>query len=318
MNESMNLYYDFATSNKSFINMHKLLKDKGILNNKFMLNIFNTNLINVDPFNPNLTDDQINTIKMECTINPWYFLREVVRIPDIEGKVIRYKLDPSNIAQAHCMFCGFDTWTTKPRFNQLTVSSLLLLIWKLLFRNRQSINIQGKILNAAKLNIEKISVIIENLPDYLKFHNPNKELIRNNTSTIYAKSVNNYVRTRTDNFIGNINYIDDAAFIKNIKLIILDAKKSNGQRIITSTRNFYGKNTEKPIIDNSLKWNDLLFDANIEDIKYIVNATRTGLIYIEHNYKDLGLDEEWVKQQECYLNGSTSFEGEVLLLWKEQ
>ena len=81
------VYIDYNTRNKSFLEMHYFLKSKGIKNNAFFLSLYDTDLIGVDPFNPHLTTMMKQKILRECMINYWYFLREVARIPKIGGSI---------------------------------------------------------------------------------------------------------------------------------------------------------------------------------------------------------------------------------------
>lgn len=74
-------YVHLETKNRSFLEMHYYLKNIGIKNNAFMLKLYNTNLIGVDPYDPKLTPYQKAAILKECMDNCWYFIREVVRIP---------------------------------------------------------------------------------------------------------------------------------------------------------------------------------------------------------------------------------------------
>ena len=69
-------YYDTGTKNKSFLQVAKDLKQLGIKNYYFMLEIRDYTLIDVDPYSPNLTQDQVSRTMTECTRNLWYHLRE--------------------------------------------------------------------------------------------------------------------------------------------------------------------------------------------------------------------------------------------------
>ena len=77
------VYIHKTTTNKSFLAMHNLLKDLNITNNKFFLRIYDKKLIDIDPFSENLTYEQKARILKEIKINPWYFIREIIRIPRI-------------------------------------------------------------------------------------------------------------------------------------------------------------------------------------------------------------------------------------------
>jgi hypothetical protein len=116
-----NHYYDMGTSNRSFIQVAKDLHTLGVKNCYFMLEIYDISLINVDPYatdsngNTTLTKDQIARIINECIINPWYYLREICRIPEQGGGGIPYKANRGNIAQAWCFLHHLDSWLSLPR-----------------------------------------------------------------------------------------------------------------------------------------------------------------------------------------------------------
>ena len=116
-----NKLYDLGTPNKSFLQLAKDLKKLGIKNWYFMLEIYDPSVLTVDPYavdkngNTTLTKDQIARIVNECARNPWYFLREISRIPDQGGVATKYIANRGNIAQAFCIWKGYDSWLCLPR-----------------------------------------------------------------------------------------------------------------------------------------------------------------------------------------------------------
>lgn len=116
-----NHFYDMGTTNKSFLQVAKDLRTLGIKNCYFMLEIYDISLVNVDPYavdekgNTTLTKDQIARIINECVKNPWYYLREVCRIPESGGGGIPYKANRGNIAQTWCFLHHLDSWLSLPR-----------------------------------------------------------------------------------------------------------------------------------------------------------------------------------------------------------
>ena len=75
------VYYQMETTNKSFLEMHYFLKAKGIKKNKFFLILYDRDLAGVNPRDPNLNEMMKAKIFRECMVNFWYFIREVVIIP---------------------------------------------------------------------------------------------------------------------------------------------------------------------------------------------------------------------------------------------
>ena len=93
--------FQTTTKNTSFMNMHYFLKMKGIENNAFFLALYDTDLMNVDPRDPRLNTFWKAKILKECKFNYWYFLREVIRIPESGSEVgggSFYRLDRGNLA----------------------------------------------------------------------------------------------------------------------------------------------------------------------------------------------------------------------------
>ena len=114
-------FYDMGTKNKSFLEVAKDLKTLGIKNWYFMLEIYDISLVNIDPYavgkdgHTSLSKDQISRIMTECLKNPWYYLREIARIPDQGGTAVPYLANRGNIAQAWCIWKGIDSWLCLPR-----------------------------------------------------------------------------------------------------------------------------------------------------------------------------------------------------------
>ena len=112
--------YDWHTKNISFLDTYNDLYRLGIKNNKFFLRIFDTSLIGVDPYSPVLPKNVQIRIFMECMINPWYWLREILRIPE-DGKPIevgggtQYRIDRNNVAGWYLYLNGIDHYRSKPR-----------------------------------------------------------------------------------------------------------------------------------------------------------------------------------------------------------
>ena len=112
--------YDFKTKNKSFLNLYNDLYKLGIKNNKFFLKIYDRDLIGIDIYNQMLPLDMQMKVFLEILINPWYFLREVCRIPQ-DGKPIEpgggseFLADRNNIASWYCFLNGIDHYDSKSR-----------------------------------------------------------------------------------------------------------------------------------------------------------------------------------------------------------
>ena len=168
-------FYDLGTPNKSFLQLAKDLKTVGVKNYYFALQIYDYSLANVDPHacdkdgHTTLSRDQISRVLTECARNPWYFLREVVRIPDQGGTSVPYKANRGNIAQAWCIYRGIDSWLCLPRQQGKTQSALAFQVWMYIFGTSNStfifINKDG---DNAKTNLKRMQDIIDLLPEYMR------------------------------------------------------------------------------------------------------------------------------------------------------
>ena len=78
-----NRYYDFGTKNTSFLLTAQELKTLGIKNWYFMLEVKHPNLgvQDIDAYNKDITKEDVARICIECKQNPWFFFREVAKVP---------------------------------------------------------------------------------------------------------------------------------------------------------------------------------------------------------------------------------------------
>ena len=162
-------YVHLETSNKSFLSMHYYLKQLGIKNNAFMLKLYNTNLIGVNPYDPNLNAYQKAAILKECMDNCWYFMREVVRIP-VSGDNKPFILHRGNMAMSYLFLLNIDQITELPRQFYKTHSALVLLLWVYNFGSSNSQTLfYHKDFNSAKSLLRDLKEIRDVLPSYLQF-----------------------------------------------------------------------------------------------------------------------------------------------------
>ena len=119
------VYIQKNTKNRSFLAMYKILRDLGIKNNKFFLRLYDKALLDVDPFDEeHLSKEMKARIIREVKINPWYFFREIVRIPEtgnLSGTM--FKLHRGNLAELWCLLNNVNFILILPRQNFKTQSA---------------------------------------------------------------------------------------------------------------------------------------------------------------------------------------------------
>ena len=157
----------YNTTNNSFLKVHLFLKQKGIKNNAFFLELLDESLLNVDPFDEeNLTDEQKQRIIVECTRNFWYFCREIVRLP-VSG-LIKNELNLGNLCLFWCCLNNLNSFTVMPRQTGKTFGAMIFLTWILLFggNNTEMILFAQQQTNVTN-NLGRIKGIKRELPSYL-------------------------------------------------------------------------------------------------------------------------------------------------------
>lgn len=161
--------YDWDTPNKSFIDVHNQLKMRGIKNNAFHLILMNPALRGVDPYDPNLTVTQMMMIVQECQLNIFYFLREVVRIPEQgKGYPVPFRLDRGTLAALFCFANDINFYLIKPRQTGKSVGIDAMLAWAFKFgiTNGQFM-FAGNKEKTPKDNLKRMKQYISLLPSYI-------------------------------------------------------------------------------------------------------------------------------------------------------
>lgn len=313
---------DYDTKNASFIKMAMVLKDLGIKNNKFMLALYNPKLKGIDPYDPDLDSETQLMIAKEIKINPWYYLREVVRVPSqgaTDGSP--FILDRANLAFFWVYFNSIDIFETIPRQIGKTIAAMVLTSWVLFFAG-QATNI-GLFARGAALqveNVKRLKDIRDVLPHYLVKQSVNDT---NNKEGITYAALNNAYKTFTaqsevqsaiDQGRGQslaITHWDEFAFYKMNWLSFPAATattdtaaaqlKATGVPVCNIITTTAGRLDEKrgkyafKIRSQCLQFTEHLFDLKdhneLEDL--LIRNSENQMIYIEFGYKQLGKDEKW-------------------------
>lgn len=340
--------YHWSTKNKSFLVLHNDLKKLGVKNNKFFLRIYDTDLMTIDPYSPILPIDMQLKVILECMINPWYFLREICRIPEdgmpIEvGGGTQYQIDRTNVAAWYLFLNGIDHYASKPRQTGKTQDALTKFNWAYLFGalSSQMLFFNKDQENATK-NLYRMKCQRDMLPSWMQMRSVVTDDGKLDKGIENVKSMTNPVTKNSVTVMPSatskesamklgrgatapLMYYDEFDFIKyNIEIINAasfaysraseNATKnySAHSRIFTSTPgdldNMDGENATE-YISHMLKWDESMFDIPINKLKKIVNGPgRNRVVFVEHTWKQLKKSVEWYETQ-C---GLVSFNPEVI------
>ena len=327
-------YYLQNTTNKTFIRMHYLLKKMGIKNNSFFLALYQKELEGIDPTNiSQITPELAGKISVECKINPWYYFREVLRIPSQGGEAVPFMLNRANLALIWSFFNGIDFYLVQPRQTGKTISTQGIASWLT--------HIGGKGLTMAMYtkdntlreeNVNRLRRIRDILPPYLTHFNKLEDTT--NKQRLAYKSL----ETRYDTFVAQsdvmgadkigrggtvpIVHIDESEFFDNIRITYpvlagtmtaaIKQAKANGLPhgvIITSTAGRLENDSCQyciEMISKAMPFSESLYDCeNKEKLEELISLNSTNkLLYGQFSYLQLGLTDEWLKDAIARSNAS--------------
>lgn len=347
--------YQMTTNNQSFLDMHYWLKLHGIKNNKFFLVLYDTGLAGIDPRDPNLPREMALRVLRECMINPWYFLREIIRIPDQGGAVgggVRFKLDRGNLALMFGFCNNWNMFLELPRQFGKTTSALCWYLWVFNFKTTNTeIMFMNKKHDDSKMNLRRLKALRDTLPSYLQMsedfsmYGGKKLRATSNVETLSHPRNQNKITTKPGarskanaNGLGRgctmpIHWYDEFAFIAYNDIIYLAATpayktasqnaKANGKPygiLITTTP---GDLTTPEgtyafdMKDNATPFREEFYDWSFEDLEKLRQANNnSNFFYIRFTYRQLGKGEDYFKEMVKDLNKDwPAIRREVLLEW---
>ncbi len=342
-------FYDFKTKNKSFIDLYQDLYKLGIKNNKFFLRLYDTDLQGVDVYSPALPKETQIKIFLECLINPWYWLREVLRIP-VDGMPIEvgggvpYKIDRNNVACWYLFLNGIDHYQSKPRQQGKTQDCVAKFNYAYHFGNMAStILFFNKDQDQANINLYRLKCQRDMMPTWLQMRSIMTDNGKFDKGVDNTKSIRNPVNGNSIMTMGKatskesamklgrgataaLQYYDEFDFIPYQTEILNAASFAYSTAAANAAKNHscYGRIASSTpgdldtrsgaeatkYVDKMLKWNDHMLDESIDKIKKIVNGpSYNRFVMVEHSWRQLKLSMSWYETQ-C---GLVSFDPETIM-----
>lgn len=325
--EYPNAIVDLETTNKTFLDLSLLFRDMGISNYEFPLALHNPELQGVDPYNPNISKEHIIMIVDECRENPWYFFREIARLPASSGtESIRFRANRGNIAMYWLFFNHITQLDIMPRQTGKSVNADVLMTCLMSVTTMNTkFNLLTKDDGLRTANVTRLKEIYQELPFYLQLKTRQDT---NNTEKITINALGNIYTTSVAQpsikgalKLGRgltiaINHIDEIAFIKNIDITLpallaasgaaRDNAKAAGEpygNIFTTTSGYLnsveGKYVHDEIYNKFLRFSEKLYDAkDIDELNSIIEKnTPNGSrgVLVEMNHRQLGYTDEWLR-----------------------
>lgn len=194
MGKRRNYIIDTETNNLSFLKVSYDLKKLGIRENDFFLRLYNEELQGIDPHSPFLSREQKRAIAVECTANPWYYLREVSIIPEQGSAGVRFQLNRGNLAMIFLFLSGIDSYTVLPRQKGKTQSAIAILLWAFIFGTSSSeFMFLNKTQEDANNNLERLKKQRELLPVFMQSREIINEIGKSEKGIDNVKSITNPV-----------------------------------------------------------------------------------------------------------------------------
>lgn len=340
---------DYNTKNKSFLRLAGVYKSMGIDNCEFMLALHDRSLVGVNPRDENLDLETIGRITEELAINPWYFFREVVRLPATAGPdPVPLQGNRGNISLYWLFFNHITSLLIQPRQTGKSVSTDCLMVYLFgIATVSTDISLLTKDDNLRTKNVARVKSVLEELPFYLKFksgkdtYNTEKislSKLNNNYMTNVAQASEKAALNIGRGMTNAINHIDEIAFISNIHktlpalLAASGAARDSAQaagayygNVFTTTAGYLSSESgkfAKGIYDSCLRWSEKLFDC--KDLKHLRetivknNPSKHDRVLLEFNHRQLGYTDDWLRGKISDAMSSGEDAGaDFLNLWAE-
>lgn len=341
--------YDYDTSNSSFIAIASILRRKGIKNYNFFLKLYDEDLVGVDPYDPDLTQEYKLKIIIECRRNFWYFIREVMRIP-APGGYMRFKLHRGNLAAAWACSNNIPTYLVLPRQHGKTWLVIAFALWTFNFStDNTNMLFMNKQLTDSQLNLKRLKDARELLPEYLRM---TKTISSNGTLKDGPSNVNRVSNALNNEITVKASarnpvsadelgrgmtvawvWIDEVAFVQFNRIIyaamapawskaaeIAVSKGRPTGKILTTTPSDVSTDMGAfayEIREDAARFTEDLYD--IDDIgEYMDKTSKNGYLYIEFSYYQLDHPnpDKWFREQ-CkeLLYDWPKIRREILLQW---
>jgi len=318
---------DTKTSSKTALELMSLLKKMGVENCYFFLALHDPTLQGVDPYDPNLTQEQKIRIASECSINPWYFFREIARGPASSGtEPIKFRFNRANLALYWLFFNHITSLLIQPRQTGKSFSTDILMtaLMSTVVKNTK-IHLLTKDDSLRVSNITRLKDIYNELPDYLQLKTRKDT---NNTEKITILALGNEYITSVPQAsvkgalnlgrgqVLSIQHVDELFFLKNIHITLpamlaaggaaRDAAAANGEpygNIFTSTAGYLnspeGRFGYEEIYKKCMPWTEKLYDCkDEEELVETIKKNSPGnkvMVLLEFNHRQLGYTDDWLR-----------------------
>lgn len=319
-------YVHINTKNISALRIAKLLKEMGIKNNKFVLAITQKELFDIDPHNLKDNSRELKEkIALESKINPWYYLREIIRVPaagELYG--IPYEFNRGNLCLTWCVYGSINIMIVMPRqvgksIGTQSIGSQLMYV----SGTNYNIGAFAKDDSLRQQNVIRLKEMKESIPPFMLLPSSgdtdNKEglsykALNNSYKTFIAQKDPRAAAKQARGETFPLEHWDESAWYDNIWESFPSATSAmsaaRDQVLKMNLPSAIIQTTTAGRIDdkrgkwaytyamNGLKFNEMLYDC--EDAAHlnrlVAENSSNGSVYAEFHWKQLGKTEAWFRK----------------------
>lgn len=293
----------------------------GIKHWYMVLALHNPELQGIDPHDPTLTLEQKAACDAEAMTNPWYFLREVTRVPQDGGDPVPFKIHRGTACLVWAFFNNIDVGLLliRQQGKTIIIATLMVYLCKILRKSRTLFLTKDAQLRAETIAIMK--QIRDEIPRYMWVHSrgdaDNTEMFtynerENRIVTAIAQSSKEAALKAGRGLTAARLFGDEFAFIKNGRIMLPAAlgagttarkiAEANGipyGNVFTTTT---GKKDDPDgayayeLLHGGYNWSEFLYDtpSRLELIKLIDKNSKGQriLIHAPFTHRQLGMTDE--------------------------
>lgn len=319
---------DTKSKNKSWVEMAAKFKAMGVKHWYFPLALNQPILRNYDPFDPNLPEDIIQLMMLECEENPWYFFREIQRVPAKSGGGSRPLMaNRGNIAMFWCVINSFITYVQQIRQTGKSLNTRAIVTYFHNVAARESMHILFTKGDLRKEEIKEYKSMRDLLPKWMWYIHPKDTdnqhefttLSRGNRTKSYIpqgdpEAANSVGRGTTPTLVTS----DEVPFLPYAAISIpaliaattasFDEARANGSMygiLYTTTAGDLSTDSGKYVFDNiksvAMFFSEILYDC--KDRKDAVatiaanSKSQAPYVDISFNHLQLGYTDEWLREK---------------------
>lgn len=325
---------DYQTKNHTFLQFASDLKAMGVENWQFVLQLLNPRLQGIDPHSEDLDHTTQVEIIFEATYNPFYFIREVLRIPANSGSGGNQLIaNRANIALWWCFLSHIIFFLEQIRQTGKSVNADGIEIWFQILGGEGAESIIFTKNDLIRGNIARLKKFRDLLPPY--FVTKHKKDLDNQKEFTYMHKGNRVTTygpqgdPEAANKVGRGKspgkvHVDESPFLAYLDISLpallagtsasFDEALRKGQPhgiIMTTTPGDLSTDEGKyayEITQKAMFWNESLYDSRDKQHLYerILANSRSEFptIYGKFSHRQLGYSDDWLRKKIAVAGGA--------------